>query len=143
LRTYYKPQPCYNPGLQQYGVAYRPILIVQLIYNHAVSKKFEAIVDTGSDCCLFQSELGRAIGLNVKQGFKGPLSGVIAGPPFDVYYHNVRLRVGAEMLDIRAGFSDALTHNLLGQNGFFDSFVVNFDPTTTPPSFEIRRAYRN
>ena len=60
-----------------------------------------------------------------------------------VYYHNVKLVVGADIIDIKAGFSWDLTENLLGQIGFFDNFIVTFNPTFEPPCFDIQRVQRH
>ena len=108
-----------------------------------MSKRFEAIVDTGSDYCLFEARIGETIGMKIKSGPEGNLGGVIAGPIGKVYYHNVKLLVGADMVDIKAGFSWDITVNLLGQVGFFDNFSVTFDPSPHPPCFEIQRVHRN
>jgi hypothetical protein len=53
--------------------------------RHAASKKFEAIVDTGSDYCLFHSSVGEAIGIKLREGLEGDLGAVVAGPSSKVY----------------------------------------------------------
>lgn len=113
------------------------MLDVRLVYNHATSKRFEAVIDTGSDCCLFQAHIGESIGIRVRDGYEGPLGGVLAGIRAKVYYHPIKLLVAGAYVDIRAGFSDALDQCLLGQIGFFDHFSVRFNPLTHPPEFEI------
>ena len=68
------------------------------------------------------------MGIKIHDGAEGDLGGgVIAGPRSKVYYHNVKLGVGTDIVDIRAGFSWDLTENLLGYVGFFDNFIVTFD----------------
>ena len=69
--------------------------------------------------------------------------GVVGGARSKVYFHNIKIVVATEVLEIKAGFSRDLTENLLGQIGFFDNFVVTFDPSPHPPCFELRRARRN
>ena len=82
--------------------------------------------------------------MDVRSGIRGPLSGVIGGPKGDAYYHNIRILVAGESLEIKAGFSYELSiPALLGQNGFFDNFVVTFDNTPYPPCFEVNRIQRN
>jgi hypothetical protein len=73
--------------------------------NHAKSKRFNAIVDTGSDYCLFDANIGASIGIKIVGGPEGPLGGIIPGVRGKVYYHNVRLVVAADIVDIKAGFS--------------------------------------
>ena len=63
------------------------------------------------------------------------MGGVISGPPSKVYYHVVKLVVGMDIVEIKAGFCWDLSENLLGQIGFFDNFTVIFDPSLHPPCF--------
>lgn len=121
---------------------WRPILPVKIIYNHATSKRFEAIVDTGSDYCLFHAMIGASIGIKIDDGAEGDLGGVITGPRSKVYYHNVKLVVGTEIVEIKAGFSWDLTENLLGYFGFFENFIVTFNTAFEPPCFDIEIARR-
>ena len=129
MRVTYKSFPFRNRGVPERIKVWRPVLPVQIIHNHATSKRFEAVVDTGSDYCLFQAEIGASIGIKVNNGPEGDLGGVISGPRSKVYFHTVKLKVGSDILEIKAGFCWDLSDNLLGQTGFFDNFVVTFDPT--------------
>ena len=121
-----------------------PIVNVSLIYGHATSPRFEAVVDSGSERCLFHSSVGHAIGLRVDRGIHGTLGGVVGtGKPADVYYHRVKLVVFADILDITAGFCDELVvAGLLGRVGFFSNYSVTFDPTSDPPGMDIIRVGR-
>lgn len=142
MRIAYKPFPFHNTGLQRYGTIWRPVVTLNIIYNHAASKRLEAVIDTGCDCCLFEAHLGEAIGVKIKSGVEGPLRGVLYGPVAKVYYHDVKLLIGNELVAIKAGFSQEITQNLLGQIGFLDNFVVTFDSTPHPPVFELQRITR-
>jgi hypothetical protein len=143
VRVDYKPFPFHSRGLERNGVIYRPVLPVTIIYNHTASKRLEAVVDTGCDACLFQSHVGEAIGIKIKSGVEGPLGGVIYGPAAKVYYHKIKLIVGSEFIEIKAGFSSEISQNLLGQIGFLDQFHVTFDPRLHPPCIEIERIRPN
>ena len=51
--------------------------------------------------------------------------------------------VGAGMIRIRAGFAPHMSIGaILGRRGFFEHFVVTFDPSATPPGFDIQRVGR-
>ena len=120
------------------------MLQVQIIYNHATSKRFEAVIDSGSDYCLFPAIIGATIGIKIHDGPEGDLGGIVPGPRSKVYYHNVKLVVvGTEIVEIKAGFSWDLSEPVLGHFGFFDNFCVSFDPTFDPPSFDIQRVQRH
>ena len=143
MRVAYKPFPFFNHGLGHFGTIYRPTLDVRLVYNHATSRRFEAIVDTGCDCCLFQSHIGESVGLKIKDGYEGTLGGVISGLRTRGYYHKIKLLVAGIYVETSAGFSDALDQNLLGQIGFLDQFVVTFDASTHPPELDIQQIVKN
>jgi len=143
LRITYKSFPFRNRGVPEQTRIWRPILPVQLIYNHATTKRFEAVVDTGTDYCRFHASIGASIGVRIVSGPEGDLGGIVPGARSKVYFHNVKLVVGADIVEIKAGFSWDITDNLLGQIGFFDNFAVTFDPSPHPPCFEIQRIHRN
>jgi hypothetical protein len=86
-----------------------PFLTVSLLIGHAPTKKFEAIVDSGSCTCLFHADIGKAHGLKLRDGAKGFLGGVVGGAKGEVYYHKVKLCVGTQMIPINAGFSENLS----------------------------------
>lgn len=143
MRVNYKSFPFRNRGVPEQTRVWRPILTVKLIYNHATSKRFDAIVDTGSDYCLFDANIGALIGIKVVNGPEGDLGGIIAGSRGRVYYHNVKLVVGADIVEIKAGFSWDISENILGFFGFFDQFIVTLNSAFEPPCFDIQRHRRH
>lgn len=47
------------------------------------------------------------------------------------------------MFKIKAGFvADLPLAGLLGRIGFFEYFKITFDPSTSPPGFELERIYK-
>jgi hypothetical protein len=145
LRVAYKVFPVTQPcaEIPDDAITWMPFLTVSLIIGHSQTKKFEAIVDSGSSTCLFHADIGKAHGLKLKSGLKGELGGVVGGAKGEVYYHKVKLCIGTDMIHINAGFSENLSvAALLGRHGFFEHFSVLFDPTNNPPGFEITRIYR-
>ena len=92
---------------------------------------------------MFHASIGEAHGIKIERGQPGPLAGVIGGAKGTVYYHKVKLIVGSEMIAISAGFSHELSiAGLLGRHGFFENFVVTFDPCSNPPGLEVSRIHR-
>jgi len=83
------------------------------------------------------------MGIQLEKGAKGEMVGAARGSKFDVYYHAVNLWVGAGMVKITVGFSTQVSMAaLLGRRGFFENYIVTFDPSATPPGFEIQRVGR-
>jgi hypothetical protein len=143
LRVSFKSFPLHNRALPEITRVWRPVLQIQIIHNHAQSKKFEALIDTGTDYCLFDAFIGASIGIKIDKGAEGDVGGIITGAKSKVYFHNVKLVIGTEMVDIKAGFCWDTTGNLLGQTGFFDNFAVSFHPAFQPPCFDIERVQRH
>jgi Aspartyl protease len=141
LRFAYKHQP------NQYGgVDFTAVLSVRLsnpAKHSPPTKNFEAIIDSGASQCLFHSDIGEAIGLNIEKGTLEETTGV-SGERTKIYVHPVTLYVpGGHMVRIEAGFTDKLpVAGLLGMSGFFEHFKITFDPSATPPGFELDRFYR-
>ena len=101
-------------------------------------------VDSGAPYCYFHANIGRSIGLKIESGAKGDFGGVVPGAKSTAYFHNITLFIGSESIRVRAGFSDDIAvAGLLGRNGFFDNFIVTFDQSAVPPTFELKRISKN
>jgi len=84
------------------------------------------------------------MGIDITSGITSTIKGMSHGMGAEFYFHKVRLLVAGEALEITAGFSHQLSvAGLLGQSGFFNNFIVTFDFTPHPPSFDIQRIDRN
>lgn len=107
-----------------------PILIRNPRTNQAI--EYEALVDSGADRCVFPSEIGEMIGIDIEAGEQHYVTGVVAGERRPLYMHPIEITPGgysaSRILLLMAGFMPDLSdsgHGLLGHNGFFDniSFV--------------------
>lgn len=141
MRFPYKNYPTTKGGDDWWAVL--PVQISNPAKHSPPTRKFEAIVDSGASFCIFHSSIGRAIGLSIEKGEEDQTTGV-SGSPTKIYVHHVSLHVpGGHIFKIRAGFTDQLPlAGLLGRTGFFEYFKIIFDPSTTPPGFELERIYR-
>ena len=127
------PDPSVSGGVSYYAAI--AVGISSPGKNSPRSKRFEAIIDSGASNCIFHSNLGTAIGLDVPKG--EPLRTLGVAGPTSVYLHDIFLYVPDGVLAIRAGFSSELPiAGLLGMNGFFDSFRITFDPTVRACTLE-------
>ena len=60
-----------------------------------------------------------------------------------MYFHKVKVLVGASDFETMAGFSWGLAvGGLLGRRGFFENFLVKFDCSTYPPQLDIEKLHR-
>lgn len=107
----------------------RPLLDVRL----AVGSRFQdvaALVDSGADRCLFHSDIGRILGLDIESGAPYEFEGVVAGSVQKGYIHRIHLVVKRlSGIDLDVVFADCaqVGTGVLGQAGFFEQYRVNFD----------------
>lgn len=88
-------------------------------------QKYYALVDSGSDECIFDAEIGEVLGIDIKKGAQKKLHGVIEGKTQSYWLHDIEIEVGGWPYRISAGFMYKLARNgygVLGQSGFFDRF---------------------
>ncbi len=106
---------------------HRPYLIVRLTHGPK-HKDVISLVDSGADLCLFHSDIGRLIGIDVETGSELAFQGV-SGAKASAYLHRVSLTVrGLSNITLDVGFTDSMAvgTGLLGQQGFFEQFHINF-----------------
>jgi hypothetical protein len=147
LQFPYKIWPASRPHPAFPGVpVWVPVLPVKISYpakHSPPSKRFEAVVDSGSQHTLFHGDIGKSIGIKVEKGIESSVSGVVGGVEVPVFFHDVGLYIGTDIIGLRAGFCDELpVAGILGRLGFFDNFIVTFDQTSEPGTFEIQRINR-
>jgi hypothetical protein len=106
---------------------HRPYLIVRLAHG-TKHKDVIALVDSGADLCLFHSDIGKLIGIDIESGSKLAFEGV-SGAAATAYLHRVSLTVrGVSSISLDVGFTDSMAvgTGLLGQQGFFEQYHINF-----------------
>jgi len=114
----------------------RPYLVVRLIngYRH---KDVISLVDSGADVCLFHSDIGRMLGIDIKAAPKLAFQG-ISGVREVAYMHCIDLVVrGLTTITLDVGFTSSMAvgTGLLGQRGFFEQFQISFQ--LKQKSFEV------
>jgi len=115
---------------KKYGSIFRPVIEINL-KSKSGSIRYEVLVDSGSDLCFFDEEIGGYLGLDIKKGKPMEVFGV--GGKASIYYlHKIIIEVGGWENEIEAGFMPSVSgrvmpYGLVGQNGFFNLFTVKFD----------------
>ena len=115
---------------KHYGHIPRPVIPITL-KGQSASFRYEALIDSGADICLFDEEMGTYLGLNVRSGKAYEVFGI--GGKASIYYiHPITIEVGGWPYMIDVGFMEAVAgktkpFGILGQRCFFDKFVVIFD----------------
>ena len=102
----------------------RPIVPL-VVKAQGKEAKYFAMIDSGADINLFHAEIADLLGIDVRSGDQGKVSGITQGESEPFYTHPVTLNIGGWDFETEVGFMPKLSHNghgLLGQNGFFDLF---------------------
>lgn len=130
-----------NPAFPDEKEMFWPTLMVRVGRMHQQTPRFPAVVDSGSPWCIFKSDIGKFLGIDVYSGKRHKMGGVISGITEAIYFHKVKLYVESDwVIDVTVGFSDKLSvTGILGRGGFFDNFYVYFDHSTKPPILQIDR----
>jgi len=117
--------PAKEPGKKWIS---RPIIPVTL-FGPKGSVTVDALIDSGADRCLFHTDLGREIGLELEKGEK-EIFGGIEGGRIPAFRHKIQIQIVGmgEKIEVLAGFAAAPgIFAILGQEGFFDAFRIKFE----------------
>lgn len=94
------------------------------------SLNYAALIDSGADFCIFDAEIGEALGIDIKS-VKGEIfGGIQERGGAEAFFHAIKIDIGGWEYETKIGFSyDIAKHGygILGQKGFFDIFMVKFD----------------
>ena len=107
----------------------RPIIPLK-ISSKKFTVKYDALIDSGADFCIFHAEIGEYLGIDVKSGLREIFSGVEESVGAEAYFHELTLIIGDIEIKTLVGFSYDIAdygYGLLGQKGLFDKFKINFD----------------
>lgn len=106
----------------------RPVIPIEVIHN-SQSVFYEVLVDSGADLCIFSSGIAELLDIDLEKGEKKMIEGVTGVPEY-YYLHPITLKVGGWDYQIKAGFFSKIAkvgYGVVGQQGFFDKFVIKFD----------------
>lgn len=119
-----------NEAFPDHKFAQRPVIPITIKH---LNKKIDylTLIDSGADFCIFHSEIGEYLGLDIKSGKKLEFFGV-TGDKKVSYFHKVTLNIGGHDKVCYCGFAPDFTANkmpygILGQKGFFEIFKVSMD----------------
>ncbi|MBI1936442.1 retropepsin-like domain-containing protein [Candidatus Woesearchaeota archaeon] len=105
---------------------YYPIIPIKLS-KEGGEVNTSAIVDSGASISIFNSSVGRQIGIDIESGEKRIFQG--ASAKLSGYVHEVKMMIGGMEIICKAAFSDELvtSFNLLGRETVFDKFIITFN----------------
>ncbi|MGW2697055.1 aspartyl protease family protein [Streptomyces sp. NPDC001296] len=95
--------------------------------TNRLTYEYMALVDSGADVNVFDVEIAIALGINLKAGEAVDIVTVMGGVE-TVYFHPITITVGGYRFDTWAAFRERSSdYGVVGQNGFFNHFVITFD----------------
>lgn len=110
--------------------AYRPVVPIRLDFDGKVWAAY-SIVDSGADQCLFPSFIVAMLSLKVQNARVSKFHGAGSVNQVSLFFDNIGLTVGnLPRFVTTLAFSAAMNQSgfgLLGQQGFFNRFKVDFD----------------
>ncbi len=107
----------------------KPIIPIELV-GKADSVRYDALIDSGADFCIFDAAIGETLGLDVRSGKAERFGGIQEAGASSAYFHEITLVIGGWKYRTTVGLSyDIAKHGygILGQKGFFDLFTVKFN----------------
>lgn len=110
-------------------IAYRPVVICTITASNGESVRFQAIVDTGADSCVFPNSVARLLKLDLDT-LPGASTSGVGSSKNATRFAIVTIDLGDGIIfDAYTGFTPGLESigvGLLGQDGFFENFDVAF-----------------
>lgn len=106
-----------------------PLVDLELFGPKNSIKISGALIDSGADYCLFNSQYAKVLGINLDKCSTKPFIGIGGLNEITVHMINLDLRIEhLEKINIPIGFIDSPSVNvLLGQIGFFDNNKIKFE----------------
>lgn len=119
---FFPPSPAYP---NRYSVL-RPIIPITICHLDRHVRAM-ALIDSGSDDCLFPIDIGKSLGLVVENGKPSAYRGC-GGGTFTAYFHQITIEIAGWKYPCYVGFTQGkLPAPILGQYGFFNLFKIIFD----------------
>ena len=119
------------------GTFKRPYAEISVNHN-GQEEPYLVLVDSGADTNLFSASLADDLGLTLEEGKPVSVQGA-TGEAATVYEHVITIAVAGATFETTAAFAD-LPHlalaGLVGQQGFFEHFLVTFDAGSS--EFELK-----
>src|SRR3990167_3272093 len=104
--------------------------VIQVDFETSSGKfGYLVLIDSGADYCIFHATVGEQLGLDITSGKPLTFFGT-SGEPQKAYFHEITFKIGGHPHTCEVGFSydmEKLAYGLLGQDGFFNKWVVKFE----------------
>ncbi|MDO8503760.1 MAG: hypothetical protein Q7S60_03645 [bacterium] len=116
----------------------RPVIPIEIIHKNTAIP-YEVLVDSGADMCIFDAQIAGILGIDLKKAEKREVAGITGNTEF-YYLYPIVINVGGWTHKTTVGFLPSIGrfgYGVVGQQGFFDIFIVRFD--LVKEEIEIKR----
>lgn len=115
---------------QPFGIFYRPVIPITIRCNN-ISVGYYALIDSGADFNIFHADLTKILKIDLKKIKPFDFGGIKKDAKGKGYFYSLEIGIGQKFFLTTAVFSydisDEDGYGVLGQQGFFQNFKVNFD----------------
>jgi len=114
------------------GNFWKPIIPINLKNNNK-ELKYVALLDSGSDICIFHSDLATILDIDLNKLSKSSFGGIKKGMRGIMYMSVIEIGIDDYKFETPIYFSPDISpdgYGIVGQNGFFDKFKVLFNLQT-------------
>jgi len=112
------------------GIWYRPIIPVTLRYNK-IEFNYLALLDSGADFNIFHADVAKILKIDLsKQKNFMEFSGIKQGAKGKGYFFSIDVGANDQFKNTTVIFSNDISqdgYGILGQQGFFNNYKINFD----------------
>jgi len=114
----------------------KPIVSIE-IFGPSGRQTFDALIDSGADCSLFNIQIAQALGLDLSVARRIRMTGISGGVEgYRLEDIEIKIEGIGKTIKIPVCFADSPSiGTLLGQEGFFDQYRIKFEKDHD--SFEI------
>ncbi len=124
----------------KFGVFYRPLVRVTLRYRRS-EVDYLALLDSGADFNIFHSDIAKILKINLKNVKQKTTFGGIQRSDVKATAYPVSMEIGInnDFVKTLVSFSDEISldgYGVLGQQGFFSHFSVQFEYATKKITIE-------
>lgn len=124
----------------KFGDFYRPLINITLRYKKS-EVNYLALLDSGADFNIFHSDLAKILKIDLKKVKQTTSFGGIqkSGTKAIAYPIKMELGINNEFISTLVSFSDEISmdgYGVLGQQGFFSHFSIQFEYATKKITIE-------
>jgi hypothetical protein len=139
MKFNYTKLPSLDPISGERGDILRPIISIDISHNSGwfsdvYQIQLTALIDSGADRNVAPLPIAKMLGVDLSKIKPIETSGIGKGT-VSTYYTMVYFKIGGYEYEAPIGFGDSFPMILLGGQGFFDHWKVNFD---YPRDIEIK-----